>query len=475
MKKAAILLTTVAIATIFLTSCGSAVDSFESQIKKGNYNKAIQIYNEDIVGNIKSENEAERFLQDYIQESKNKYAKGSISDQGFTDVFMVVEKVNNELSILKSIEEVDRQFEKLSYSKECYKNGVDYMESGKIDDALASFINVDSDDIENYDKAAGKINQILGEIITNADENLKNGDYDKAIERVLQAKYAAGYVEELEKYLSRLYTEKFESDVNKAYDSGDYIGVVREVIEAKKNDYITVTSQTNQIISSSLEKYKDEVLKQAQGAFGEEKDYAAAIRVLQVAASDIDNVNDKSIRVLANEFSNAIDKYIEYKPISLTTLEYTQKTKYFGLGGADEKDLKDVNGEQYDETTVMYPTGGWLSLEYARTEDEGYINYNLNREYSKFTGMLYRPYNSLSSNKPWDTPTCVKIYGDDVLLYEAPNITKDTYDTMEFEVDVTGVRNLKIVMMGTWTSATGWGGLYSYHPKVCLTNGMLQK
>ena len=125
--------------------------------------------------------------------------------------------------------------------------------------------------------------------------------------------------------------------------------------------------------------------------------------------------------------------------------------------------------------SIICPSGGSLNTQYASNDDEAAVSYDLKHNYSTLSGLIYRPYSSLSCDFEW-TPATVKIYGDDILLYESPSITQETYDTIEFTVDVTGVRNLKIVMRGVWGRETpGWVGLVDYYPKACLTNLMLQK
>ena len=66
--------------------------------------------------------------------------------------------------------------------------------------------------------------------------------------------------------------------------------------------------------------------------------------------------------------------------------------------------------------------------------------------------------------------TTVKIYGDGVLLYTAPNIDKNTTGPVKFDIDITGVSELKIVMMGTW-----FNGMYGYGGTlVCMSDVMLE-
>ena len=87
---------------------------------------------------------------------------------------------------------------------------------------------------------------------------------------------------------------------------------------------------------------------------------------------------------------------------------------------------------------------------------------------------LYRPYCSLSiKDNEWNTSTVVKIYGDDILLYQGPNITPSTYEEYDVYVNVTGVRELRIVMLGCTYVNEEYGG--SYIPMVCLGNLEIQK
>lgn len=70
----------------------------------------------------------------------------------------------------------------------------------------------------------------------------------------------------------------------------------------------------------------------------------------------------------------------------------------------------------------------------------------------------------------------IKIYGDGILLYEAPSITQNTFDPISLSINVTGVRELKIVNFGVWNGNDS-GNIYfaSYHPMVCLAEMYLNK
>ena len=168
--------------------------------------------------------------------------------------------------------------------------------------------------------------------------------------------------------------------------------------------------------------------------------------------------------------------------VYLSSLEYTQKTDWIKVGkkdnyewAYDEELSTDVNGVEYDYSTLICPYSSY----YGNTRPEHpCVTYYINKQYTKFSGILYRPYQSLHCTQSWVGSTSVLIYGDDVLLYEAPNFTQNTFDAVEFNIDVTGVRTLKIEMQGTWNlndDDARLGGYYGFEclPRVCLAEAYL--
>lgn len=160
----------------------------------------------------------------------------------------------------------------------------------------------------------------------------------------------------------------------------------------------------------------------------------------------------------------------------LDDMEYIKKTSYLTIDTANgyKNFYCDVEENSYSGN-VIYPSGGTLASQKASSEEDSYISYYLNKKYDTLTGTIYRPYGTLSCKTVWENPTTIKIYGDDVLLYEAPNITQETYSPIDFEIDVSGVRELKIVMLGVWTEDGDWPGQYTRLPKACMTNLIVSK
>ncbi|MBE6799859.1 MAG: hypothetical protein E7529_01490 [Ruminococcaceae bacterium] len=282
----------------------------------------------------------------------------------------------------------------------------------------------------------------------------------------------------------RLYEQVSSIDTN--YDtSQNKIDEIKKILLSKANDFIDDDNYSSGInllrecsdlnfgeeFDSAYEKYVQEYINKAiasaKEVFNNKKNYKGAIKKLKAALKDIENADDN----IFNPIYDEIDKYLEYEPKPLSSLEPTQQANYIEL---DEWGSTDVNEKEY-EGTIFSPCGGTLLSQTAQSEDEAYVSYYLNAKYSTFTGTIYRPYSTLSCPDSWTGKTVFKVYGDGVLLYEGPQITQKTYDPVAFEIDVSGVRELKIVIMGVWSQSGGWPGQYDRNPKLCAANLTLVK
>lgn len=204
------------------------------------------------------------------------------------------------------------------------------------------------------------------------------------------------------------------------------------------------------------------VFAQAEAAFGRNHDYQTAIQILQRSG------------LTGEAVDREIQKYQEYAPVLLKSFQPTKTSDYMYVGAANEGDYTDVNGNVYDRETVIRPRSR-TSNDIAKSEQDSYVTYYLYGDYRNFDATLYRTYSSLSTiDEDWAQGTVAKIYGDDVLLYEGPQITRDTYEEYTIHIDVTGVRELKIVLLGVGRKEDSFA-LYSYYPLMAIANATIQK
>lgn len=166
-----------------------------------------------------------------------------------------------------------------------------------------------------------------------------------------------------------------------------------------------------------------------------------------------------------NNNSNNKNDNNKVKPVSLFDLTCANEGRSIRVKITTASYIEDVYGNHY--TQAISPLDGATNF-----ESDYSASYNLYSKYSRFTGTIYRPVNADYSSGAVgrNGATTVKIYGDGVLLYTAPNIDKNTTGPVKFDIDITGVSELKIVMMGTW-----FNGMYGYGGTlVCMSDVMLE-
>lgn len=110
--------------------------------------------------------------------------------------------------------------------------------------------------------------------------------------------------------------------------------------------------------------------------------------------------------------------------------------------------LKDIGEDLKDNVGNLHSSGVIVG-------NEGAVEYLLNGKYNKFSGTIGLPYSRRDFNKD----TVIKIYGDGKLLYTSP-IMKGGVVPNKFNIDVSGVLNLKIEKSGTGIADYRWCCIY---------------
>lgn len=270
----------------------------------------------------------------------------------------------------------------------------------------------------------------------------------------------------------------------KEVNEKELLKTVQEFETAKNYEAaISYLNQNSSVVSGSMElqvkletykeQYRNAVIAQAADVYKNDG-ASAAISVLSNA-----------LKVLHNDSTlNAEkEKYERSVPVSLKEVDVINKGDHFfvdtdsfkreymygRLRNNLSKVASDVNGEVYNAEKVHFIGCFRTEVNSSRSDS---ITYFLNKEFDIFTGVIYRPYVTLYCSFEWSSNGTVEIYGDGALLY-ASTITQQCIDPVLFRVNVSGVRELKIVVSGLWKDAA-WDEDY-YSPKLCLTDLMVSK
>ena len=460
-----------------LCGCG-AQDPFLNAVKSGNYTRAIDYYQRKIAGNSRDELAAQQALESYLNQSWTAYASGTLSSEDFGSVFRCLEAVNDSLWILPEINWLGYEYETVEASKASFENGKAYAADGNYAAALSSFEQVIPEDSENYEKAvAGQAearSAYIAAIRQEAEALAASGLYEDAMGLIADGESVLGWCDELQQLQVTLATEHYSTAMNQAYAEGDTLETVRLYEEAFDNLYAEPNAEMTRMYSECKSAYVRSVTDGARAAFENGRNYEAACAVIRGAIGEA----SFSAELLA-QLEPLLEEYTAYAPVPLTSLTPVRQGEYIEIGDrwTSSDTYTDVNGTVYDSGNMIYPmeTGFSLGSESPKTEDEAALVYVLNYQYSTLSGKVIRPYGSFSCDDWSKKDPRIRIYGDGVLLFESDAVTQNTWDAVPFQLDVSGVRELRIVAKGRWVTGAGSVGIYERHPLVCAADLMLQK
>lgn len=414
--------------TLNLTGCANNVNTFAKYVREGNYAEAIALYQDALMDNSESHIACQEMVQTFLDETLTAYAQGELSRLDAEEVMHTMEMLEDYLYLVDGLEEGYTLFSDLRNSKNDFLQAEQYRQSGELEQALEAYSCVLPEDTENFSTAR---------------ENMEA--------------------------LQNQMTKSFRDAIIQAYERKDYPAVFQAYRDAEGSRYGTITEDLTEIREAAAMEYLLLAAGQAEQAFGgSAKDYNAAMDVLRNARAAVCEETD-----LLSELEALSEEYQAYIPVSLSELQPVQRSYYVELGTSSSGTYTDINSNSYDKNSVISATGSYSDR--AETDEEGAVVYNLNFAYSTFTATIYRPYVFLAYDGEVNPGrACVKIYGDGVLLYEFLDPGK-TWDTFPIEVDVSGVRNLTIVIRGCWRRASTLLGYDGWQPGICLAEGVLQK
>ncbi|NLC39454.1 MAG: hypothetical protein GX763_00880 [Clostridiaceae bacterium] len=447
MKKRIVRFLVLILALCILLSGCAPTSRFARHVKKGEYQKAVNFYRRELYGKTLLEIESVSFLRNYLNGKWTDYLEGKIDEGAFSTVLSTVERIDSQLEILPGLHKNSSRFADIKASKESYALGLLFLEDENYLKAIEAFAGVMREDKENHAKAMEKIEQAIeiyeAGILELARERLAENDYNGAMALVAEAQNSLGEMEGFDEFLCRFHTEVFAKRFEGLVESGDDLSLVKAYNEAKANGFIAfspeITAKYVAVRSSCIQ----EAIEEAEEVFLQGSDYAGAVAVLKSAVLDLGE---------DAELNAKLEHYEWHIPVDLVSLDYTEKTGMICVGNISPDISRDVKKTEYNDSTLIYIYSEIGSSSSSNKSDGDYVIYPLNREYTKLSGVAYRPYITSRFGGDWSNLSGrVEIFGDGSLLFSA-RMTEVTDEAESFEIDVTGVQELKIKMVGFWQS-----------------------
>lgn len=424
MKRLLLIALTLTALALNLTGCTNNADTFAKYVREGDYAEAITLYQDKLMDDRESYAICQEMVQAYLEETLTAYALGDLSRIEMEEVLHTMEMLEDYLYLVDGLEEGYTLYSDLRKSKSDFRQAEQYRESGELERAVEAYSCVLPEDTENFSAAR---------------ENME------ALQQQME--------------------ESHRNAIIQAYENKDYPAVFQAYRDAENSRYGTITEDLTEIREAAAAEYLNLAEAQAEQAFGgSAKDYNAAMESLRIARAAVGEEPD-----LLSQLEAMAEEYKAYIPVKLFEMKPIQQQYTVGVGTYHSDIYTDISGNTYSEKSVIYPTNS------AETNDKASVIYNLNYAFSTFTATVYRPYGYLSyPDEILPNRGCVRIYGDDVLLYEFLD-PGTTWEPFSIEVDVSGVRNLKIVVRGVWNRTTALIAPADLQPRICLAEGVLQK
>ncbi|MCD7889160.1 MAG: hypothetical protein LUG23_04475 [Oscillospiraceae bacterium] len=306
---------------IMPTGCSGVVTDPVEQvinaINNSEYLTANEIYYESISGNLQLESEVENQLSEIISNVIESYNNGEMTYDEAELTLEVIERADiySYSLLLSSYAEL----ENLQTSKNYYEEAISLEESGEYLDAYAAYEQVSSDDI-NYESAKEKsenvLENLLSQLISEADELIASEDFETAWVNLYSYMNVFEDYAEYHAELDVIYTACMDAviaDAEALVAEGNYSDAC--AVLYNEYDYFDFDGEDlyDVEVTKVVSLWEAADFDEAEEAFGSDKDYEAAILVLQRSGLTGDNIDAK------------IAEYQEYIPIALTSLDYVRK------------------------------------------------------------------------------------------------------------------------------------------------------
>ncbi len=463
----------VAFGITYLVKANNPVNQVIAKIKKGDFEVAKEIYEDNIDNDVDKTLELREELGKYLVESKTAFYNEELTYEEVKDTIELVEYFNMK-KLTDEVEDLKIYVEMINNSRTAYKTAEAYMESQNYLKAIDSYSKVSVED-SYYESAKTRKQEAITTYktseMTKAEEAATSGDYAGAIAILYDMsehlENDADVLTKIDIYTTAMETETADEALAKAeglVESGDYAGAIAVLNEAMKKvsddtellaraEAYTNTLNTNTIenaITTATE-YKNN------------KDYENAIETLEAVL----NYNNESVNSLystiydefltnvlteaENEFTTsghiaAVNKLNEYISYFGPDSDFIEKRNYYiGLAPVNLTEMETFSENWWDEPVSF--AKDHLGNEFSNcfviskpviSTTVMHAEYYVNSNFVSISGTI-----AASENQEIYEIGRVEIYADDELVYTSPNIMAKT-DPFTFNVNIAGKKYVMI-------------------------------
>lgn len=416
-------------------------DRFINMLKEGDITGANAYYQSELVGDEKELQKVYETVTAEIELLVDSYYADSLSyDDALNGLKVYSEFYATETN--KAIHEI----EILKKSREAFTSAEGKYATEEYYEAYRLFGEVIEED-SNFEAAQKGLEKcyviIKDKVFANSNTAAEEGDFLSAIE-ILKQEISFLKEEDKQNADSRIaaYTQEYldmQTAVFDAYLENSEYDECFELLETLKNEAISEDELTD--LTQKLCKLYENYITEQYNAELEKRDLSACMQWIRRGEEKIPE---------SEVFAGLETELQEYYPVSLYEMEpFAIGDSSLGLESSKEDTLGIVRSN--------------VIRGYMDADDNQFNIYYIDGKFNTLTGTVAVSKGSIGSKKIG----YIKIYGDDLLLWEDTNIDALT-EPYEISVDISGVRQLKLEMCGPGNM--GFNGI-----SVMLCDPILQK
>lgn len=172
----------VAFVSIRLLNNSDPVSTFKSALLDHKYSDAIEVYEQEIKGDLDKEKTVEVFLKEDIQRIKEDFINEKID---FSSASKDLESIKKTALMLSELKTVEKEINALNKSRTAFKTGEEFIAQNKPKEALAELKKVIESDGVNYKKAQELISASSSDykqaVLSEAEAFASDQKYEEAI------------------------------------------------------------------------------------------------------------------------------------------------------------------------------------------------------------------------------------------------------------------------------------------------------
>lgn len=408
------------------------IRNFTNSIQSGDYETALEIYEDKLSDSSKDTNEVSSILIDDVNLKYNDYLNETISKDDIIDILKTIiefdiEKVN------KVVSDTNTSLKEISTGRDNFALAEEEFNNKNWQDAITYYSSVSKDDSIYYSKAQNQITACTDNYKTDIQEEyqkyIDTGDYESATQLIETALTYLPNDNDLKSLLDNIGTAQFEAELQTIKEQASQYELDNDLLDA----YILIDNaiaelgsnneELNTLLQDYKEKYINSIIAQSEEYIAI-NDYQDAQSVLEDAISQIGQED-----VLMEKLQDIKDN----TPISLSSMKAVNQDGY----QVCSYDMEDTFGNVYTNNVVQL-NSKWI--EKSSKVTSSYAEFYLDKKCSKFIATV-----GVSDGSSDDQEGVIEIYADDKLIYTSTTLNRST-KPFNVELDVSNVEWFKILL-----------------------------